>query len=124
MKLANQKDLEELASKQQEEEQFNLTQEELTYLYECALEEIKYLNKSTELYKNIIGKSFLGEDVFSEPLTDTFFSSMTEMLNKFLPAILTGEYDTIEEYGLTADECRNLRIHTYYNLKKLYLKEE
>lgn len=123
MKLANQKDLEQLALKQQEK-QNDLTQEELTYLYECALEELEYLNKSTELYKSIISKSFLGTDVFSEPLTSVFFSSMDEMLNKFLPAILTGEYDTIQGYEVTDEECNNLRLHTYNNLRKLYLKEE
>lgn len=123
MRLANKEELEELALKQQQE-QINLTEEELEYLYNNALEEIATINKNTELYKNMISQSFLGANFFSDDSTNVFFSSMDELLNIFLPAILTGEYDKIGEYGLTTDECNDLRIHTYNNLRKIYLKEE
>lgn len=125
MKLANQKDLEQLALKQQEE-QDDLTQEELEYLYERALEEIEYLNKSTELYKNIIRQSFIGEQVLEEPMFNGFFEAMDEFFNNLLPATLRGDYDTLKE-DYSEDKIEQFDEHRpkfYEILKRIYFKEE
>lgn len=125
MKLANQQDLEQLALKQQEE-QDDLTQEELEYLYERALEEIEYLNKSTELYKNIIKQSFVGEQFFKEPLSNSYFETMDEFFNNLLPATLRGDYDTLKE-GYSEEEIEQFDKHRpkfYEILKRIYFKEE
>lgn len=126
MKLANQNDLEQLALKQQEEESIDLTQEELEYLYECALKEIEYLKQSTELYKNIIKQSFVGEQVFKEPLPNSYFNAIEEFFNNLLPATLIGDYDTLKE-DYSQEEIERFdeyRPKFYDILKRIYLKEE
>lgn len=134
MKLADQKALQELALKQQQQEQeknneleTTITDEELEDLYRIASQEINGLKIATTSYKNVLKNCFYSEFIFDETLTNIFFETIEKLLIKLLPAILEGNYDIIfEELGgqITEESFNNLRIGIYNSLKEKYMRED
>lgn len=129
MKLADQKTLQELALKQQKDNELKttITDEELEDLYRIASQEINGLKIATTSYKNVLKNCFYGEFIFDETLTNIFFETIEKLLIKLLPAILEGNYDIIfEELGgqITEESFNNLRIGIYNSLKEKYIREE
>lgn len=134
MKLADQKALQELALKQQQQEQeknneleTTITDEELEDLYHIASQEINGLKIGTTSYKNMLKNCFYSEFIFDEALTNIFFETIEKLLIKLLPAILEGNYDIIfEELGgqITEESFNNLRIGIYNSLKEKYMRED
>lgn len=131
MKLADEKALQELALKQQEQEKAKkeslITEDELDELYHLATQEIDNLKLATSSFKKILKDSFYGDFMFEETLTNIFFETMDNLLIKLLPAILEGNYDIIyDELGgqISEESFNNLRIDIYDMLKEKYIKED
>lgn len=131
MKLADEKALQELALKQQEQEKAKkesfVTEDELDELYHLAIQEIDNLKLATSSFKKILKDSFYGDFIFEETLTNIFFETMDNLLIKLLPVILEGNYDIIyDELGgqISEESFNNLRIDIYDTLKEKYIKED
>lgn len=131
MKLADEKALQELALKQQEQEKAKkesfVTEDELDELYHLATQEIDNLKLATSSFKKILKDSFYGDFMFEETLTNIFFETMDNLLIKLLPVILEGNYDIIyDELGgqISKESFNNLRIDIYDTLKEKYIKED
>ena len=81
MKIADEKALQELALKQQEQEKAKkestiITEEELDELYHLGTQEINNLKLVTSSFKKILKDSFYGDFMFEETLTNIFFETM------------------------------------------------
>lgn len=132
MKLADEKALQELALKQQEQEKAKkestiITEKELDELYHLGTQEINNLKLVTSSFKKILKDSFYGDFMFEETLTNIFFETMDNLLIKLLPAILEGKYDIIyDELGgqISEESFNTLRIDIYNTLKEKYIKED
>lgn len=128
MKLANQELLNEIALKQQkrqkDQETFEITESELEFLYEKANEELDIMLNKTKQYKNDLKNFFYGEVIFEEALSSMFFDTINKLISKMLPAILTGDYDILNDelmWELTEKDLDKLRSELYNFLKKRYL---
>lgn len=128
MRLASQDSLKEVALKQQKRQKdqktFEITEDELVFLYEKANEELELIEKKTKEYKRDLMSFFYGGAIFEEPLSTMFFDTISTLASKMLPAILEGNCDILNDElmcELTKEDFDALRIEVYDFLKRRYL---
>lgn len=128
MRLASQDSLKEVALKQQKRQKdqktFEITEDELVFLYEKANEELELIKKKTKEYKQDLISFFYGGAIFEEPLSTMFFDTISTLASKMLPAILEGNCDILNDElmcELTKEDFDTLRIEVYDFLKRRYL---
>lgn len=108
-----------------DKDNFELTDEQLEYLYEQGINELSELNKTTETYKEILKDSFYGKMMFQEDTTSVFFDTLYMLFNTILPATLQGDYDTLLEaldVNISEEEFNIARAQLYIMLTEKFLK--
>ena len=129
IRIANANEIKDIAKKQKKnniaKEELNLSEEELTFLYSKALEELKDLNSSMGKFKDELNDFFWSKEIFDLDIIKLFFVSLSELINSQLPDILEGNYDSIAEISdFNSDDMDNIRINLYRTLSEKYLKNK
>lgn len=108
-----------------DKDNFELTDEQLEYLYEQGINELSELNKTTETYKEILKASFYGKMMFQEDTTSVFFDTLYMLFNTILPATLQGDYDALLEaldVNISEEDFNIARAQLYIMLTEKFLK--
>lgn len=102
-----------------------LSQEDVSYLYEKGIEELRDFQTSLEILKAYMVDIFCGTTLISTEEAANFFCSMEMFANELIPAILQGDPKEIYKYcseEMTEDELDTARTEFFQMLYKKYLE--
>lgn len=102
-----------------------LSQEDISYLYEKGIEELRDFQTSLEILKAYMVDIFCGTTLIATEESSNFFCSMEMFANELIPAILQGDPKEIYKYcseEMTEDELDAARTEFFQMLYKKYLE--
>lgn len=109
---------------EEDDSQF-LSENDMNYLYEAGLEELKDLDKMLKILATFMSDLFCGGAITYTEETATFFNCMEMFINDLIPAILVGDNEETYKYcseEITEEELEAARAEFYQILYKKYLE--
>lgn len=102
-----------------------LSENDMNYLYEKGLEELKDLNESLKILAKFMSDLFCGQSIACTDEYFNFFSCMELFIEDLIPAILVGDHTETYKYcseEITEEELDQARAEFYQILYKKYLE--
>ena len=123
-KIANSSPNTEVEEKVITEENY-ISEEDMQYLYDKGMDELKMFMGTLETLKHFILDMFCGSDILSTEEALNFFCSMEMFAKELIPAMLVGDEEEIYKYcseEITSEDLELSREEFFQSLYKKYLQ--